>query len=84
MYALVEVWERGERNSAGWTAAALPGGGGVAGSGGSVAVPNYYTGDAKVRRSHKDLAIDADPPRPMRAGRRQLWQGARGPPSVRV
>ena len=50
---------------------------GFSGSGGSVAVPNYYTADAKVRRSHKDLAIDADPPRPMRApGHPQGWFGA--------
>jgi hypothetical protein len=51
---------------------------GFSGSGGSVAVPNYYTGDAKVRRSHKDLAIDADPPRPMRApGHPQGWRRRR-------
>ncbi|MFO0276513.1 MAG: xanthine dehydrogenase family protein molybdopterin-binding subunit, partial [Planctomycetota bacterium] len=50
---------------------------GFSGSGGSVAVPNYYTADAKVRRSHKDLAIDADPPRPRRApGHPQGWFGA--------
>ncbi len=44
---------------------------------GSVAVPNYYTGGAKTRREHKDLKIDADPPRPMRApGHPQGWFGA--------
>lgn len=50
---------------------------GFNGGGGSVAVPNYYTGDAKVRRDHKDLAADTDPPRPMRApGHPQGWFGA--------
>jgi xanthine dehydrogenase YagR molybdenum-binding subunit len=50
---------------------------GFSGSGGSVAVPNYYTGNAKVRRDHKDLAADTDPPRPMRApGHPQGWFGA--------
>jgi len=49
---------------------------GFTGSGG-VAVPNYYTGDAKVRRDHKDLNCDTDPPRPMRApGYPQGWFGA--------
>ena len=44
---------------------------------GSVAVPSYYTGKAKVRRDHKDLNIDTDPPRPMRApGHPQGWFGA--------
>ena len=51
--------------------------GGFTGSGGSVAVPNYYTGAAKVRRDHKELVIDTDPPRPMRApGHPQGWFGA--------
>lgn len=50
---------------------------GFNGGGGSVAVPNYYTGNAKVRRDHKDLAADTDPPRPMRApGHPQGWFGA--------
>ncbi len=50
---------------------------GFSGNGGSVAVPNYYTADAKVRRDHKDLAADTDPPRPMRApGHPQGWFGA--------
>jgi xanthine dehydrogenase YagR molybdenum-binding subunit len=49
---------------------------GFTGSGG-VAVPNYYTGNAKVRRDHKDLNCDTDPPRPMRApGHPQGWFGA--------
>lgn len=49
---------------------------GFTGSGG-VSVPNYYTTDAKKRSSHKDLNIDADPPRPMRApGHPQGWFGA--------
>lgn len=44
---------------------------------GSVAVPSYYTGKAKVRRDHKDLNADTDPPRPMRApGHPQGWFGA--------
>ena len=50
---------------------------GFNGSGGSVAVPNYYTGDAKVRRDHKELVADTDPARPMRApGHPQGWFGA--------
>jgi xanthine dehydrogenase YagR molybdenum-binding subunit len=45
--------------------------------GGGVAVPNYYTGGAKVRREHKDLPADSDPGRPMRApGHPQGWFGA--------
>jgi xanthine dehydrogenase YagR molybdenum-binding subunit len=45
--------------------------------GGNVAVPNYYTGSAKTRRAHTDLAADSDPPRPMRApGHPQGWFGA--------
>ncbi len=49
---------------------------GFTGSGG-VSVPNYYTADAKKRTAHKDLNIDADPPRPMRApGHPQGWFGA--------
>ena len=50
---------------------------GFNGSGGSVAVPSYYAVATKPRREHKDLAIDADPPRPMRApGHPQGWFGA--------
>jgi len=50
---------------------------GFNGGGGSVAVPNYYTATAKVRRDHKDLAADTDAPRPMRApGHPQGWFGA--------
>ena len=49
---------------------------GFSGQGGSVAVPNYYAIATKPRRDHKDLAIDADPPRPMRApGHPQGWFG---------
>lgn len=49
---------------------------GFTGSGG-VAVPNYYTADAKRRAAHKDLNADTDPPRPMRApGHPQGWFGA--------
>ena len=45
--------------------------------GGNAAMPNYYTQDAKVRRDHKDLPADTDPPRPMRApGHPQGWFGA--------
>ncbi len=45
--------------------------------GGSVSVPNYYTGNAKKRSEHKDLAADTDPPRPMRApGHPQGFFGA--------
>lgn len=53
------------------------GGCGFNGSGGSVAVPGYYTGNAKTRRDHKDVATDTDPGRPMRApGHPQGWFGA--------
>ncbi|MBL8756705.1 MAG: xanthine dehydrogenase family protein molybdopterin-binding subunit, partial [Planctomycetes bacterium] len=49
---------------------------GFTGSGG-VSSPNYYTQGAKKRQTHKDLNIDADPPRPMRApGHPQGWFGA--------
>lgn len=49
---------------------------GFSGQGGSVAVPNYYAIATKPRREHKDLAIDTDPPRPMRApGHPQGWFG---------
>lgn len=49
---------------------------GFTGQGGSVAVPNYYAIATKPRRDHKDLSIDADPPRPMRApGHPQGWFG---------
>lgn len=53
------------------------GGCGFNGGGGSVAVPNYYTANAKTRRDHKDIATDTDPGRPMRApGHPQGWFGA--------
>ncbi len=53
------------------------GGCGFNGGGGSVAVPNYYTSQAKKRASHKELAMDTDPARPMRApGHPQGWFGA--------
>ena len=46
-------------------------------AGGSVAVPDYYTGRAKVRRKHTELPADTDPARPMRApGHPQGWFGA--------
>jgi xanthine dehydrogenase YagR molybdenum-binding subunit len=45
--------------------------------GGNVAVPDYYTGKAKTRRKHLDIATDTDPARPMRApGHPQGWFGA--------
>ncbi|MFY9341074.1 MAG: xanthine dehydrogenase family protein molybdopterin-binding subunit [Planctomycetota bacterium] len=46
--------------------------------GANVAWPShYYTPEIKPRRAHKDLNIDADPPRPMRApGHPQGWFGA--------
>lgn len=43
------------------------GGCGFNGGGGSVSVPTFYTGAAKKRSEHKDLATDTDPARPMRA-----------------
>ncbi|MBL8730200.1 MAG: xanthine dehydrogenase family protein molybdopterin-binding subunit [Planctomycetes bacterium] len=45
--------------------------------GGGVAVPDYYTGKAKTRRQHLDIATDTDPARAMRApGHPQGWFGA--------
>ncbi len=53
------------------------GGCGFNGGGGSVSVPNFYTQSAKRRTSHKDLATDTDPARPMRApGHPQGFFGA--------
>lgn len=43
------------------------GGCGFNGSGGSVAVPNFYQGKAARRSEHKDFATDTDPARPARA-----------------
>jgi xanthine dehydrogenase YagR molybdenum-binding subunit len=43
------------------------GGVGYSGSGGGVNFPRHYLEDLKRRESHKDLACDTDPPRPMRA-----------------
>jgi xanthine dehydrogenase YagR molybdenum-binding subunit len=44
--------------------------------GGGVTVPNYYNRQAKKRQSHRDLATDTDPARPMRApGHPQGWFG---------
>ncbi|MFO1078324.1 MAG: xanthine dehydrogenase family protein molybdopterin-binding subunit [Planctomycetota bacterium] len=45
--------------------------------GGGVSVPTFYTGSAKKRSSHVDVAADTDPPRPMRApGHPQGFFGA--------
>jgi xanthine dehydrogenase YagR molybdenum-binding subunit len=53
------------------------GGCGFNGGGGSVAVPDSYTQQAKTRRKHQDIACDTDPARPMRSpGYPQGWFGA--------
>ncbi len=43
------------------------GGTGFNGRGGAVRVPSSYTGAAKTRQNHQDIAADTDPARPMRA-----------------
>lgn len=53
------------------------GGCGHNGGGGGVAMPNHFLNTAKKRTTHKDIATDTDPARPMRApGHPQGFFGA--------